>query len=137
MLVRAPPLTLASVRANEEFFGTQVFLDNKVVSEETTLNFILQMSTATVEDRDVLTIRMPEDENNLGYRFVSGRAFCDIQSPLSVRSCNIESYYEASMSFRVTSSAAQNEKKLEGSLSYFKNPDSTQEITGIQFELAD
>lgn len=97
------------VRAIEEFFGTQIFLDNTIVSEETTMNFILQMSIATVADRDVLTIRLPEDENNLGYQFVAGRAFCDIQSPLSIRKCNIETFYEASMTFKVSGSSAEDE----------------------------
>ena len=116
-------------------YGTQFYVDDDVVSQETTLHFQLQFSASTVDNRDVLTIRLPQNENDGSY-FVAGRAFCEVKAPLTVYLCTMKSLYEAQITFSV-SNQAQGLRSLEGSISKFKNPDSAAPIENIKFELAD
>lgn len=119
-------------------YGVRVYVDDATVSAETTLNFILNLPTASIDNNDILVITLPQSEDTSdesGCNFVAGRSFCNIQSPLSVKKCTIESLYEATIKFKYTGSSDVN--SLEGSVRYFKNPDSAQPVKNIQFTLTD
>jgi hypothetical protein len=71
--------------------------------------------------------------SGFGISFVQSRAFCGIQTPLTVSGCTFINVQKARITF--SNNGATTVQSIQGSIRDFKNPQSTLTVAGIVYTL--